>query len=199
MFTGLVEEAGEVLSYEKTPAGICLSVRASFASEVELGDSVAVNGCCLTVAAAGNGSLRFDLLEETARCTNLASMQAGGRVNLERSLAAGARLGGHFVSGHVDTTAPILTWQASGADWRLEVALAPEQRPYVVAKGCIAVDGISLTIADFSDSRIGFWIIPTTLEKTALPARCVGDRINLEFDLLAKYVERMMQVRQQAI
>ncbi len=197
MFTGLVEELGQVVSLEQSPSGgVHLTLRApSISPEAQLGDSVAVNGCCLTVAAKQDGLLRFDLLQETLARTSLGGVQPGGSVNLERALAAGGRLGGHFVQGHVDCTAEILALEHKGADVRFEVALPDAGARYLVEKGSIAVDGISLTVAELRKGSFVLWIIPHTLEHTNLGGRRVGEKVNLEYDLLAKYVERMLAHR----
>ena len=197
MFTGLVEETGLIEKLEHTSAGgVRLSLRAPMIEAgVHLGDSVAVNGCCLTVAAHGAGTLQFDLLQETLARTSLGAAASGSTVNLERALAAGGRLGGPFVQGHIDGTAEILRIQPSGADVRLEVALPLEGARYLVPKGSIAVDGISLTVAELREDRFVLWIIPHTLAATNLGSRRAGDRVNLEYDLLAKYVERMLAHR----
>jgi len=194
MFTGLIEETGEVLALSAhTNGGVRLSLRANrIAPEAQLGESVAVNGCCLTVAAKQGEVLCFDLLQETLARTSLGGAVEGRRVNLERALAVGARLGGHFVQGHVDGTAEILGIEPRGADVRLEIALPPQGAPYLVAKGSIAVDGISLTIAELHADRFVLWIIPHTLLMTNLGERKAGERVNLEYDLLAKYVERQL-------
>ncbi len=198
MFTGLVEEVGEVVSLERLQSGgVRLTLRAPLvASDAELGDSVAVNGCCLTVAAKPNGMLRFDLLQETLARTSLGGVQTGGGVNLERALKAGGRLGGHFVQGHVDCTARIVAMEPKGADVRLEVSLPEGGAPYLVEKGSVAVDGISLTVAAVGTESFVLWIIPHTLERTNLGQLRVGDPVNLEYDMLAKYVERMLAHRQ---
>jgi riboflavin synthase len=197
MFTGLVEELGEVVSLEQASSGgVRLTLRApTIAQEAQLGESVAVNGCCLTVAARQDGLLRFDLLQETLARTSLGGVQPGGCVNLERALLAGGRLGGHFVQGHVDCTAEILALEHRGADVRLEVALPKEGARYLVEKGSIAVDGISLTVAELGKESFVLWIIPHTLAETNLGRRRAGDKVNLEYDLLAKYVERMLAHR----
>ena len=197
MFTGLVEETGVIETLARTSAGgVRLSLRAPIiGTNVNLGDSVAVNGCCLTVAAHGDGTLQFDLLQETLARTSLGAIVPGSKVNLERALAAGGRLGGHFVQGHIDGTAEILSIEPSGADVRLEVALPSEGARYLVPKGSIAIDGISLTVAELRENSFVLWIIPHTLEATNLGSRRAGDRVNLEYDLLAKYVERMLSHR----
>lgn len=192
MFTGLVEATGEVLALTPRGESARLTVRAPFSREVREGESIAVNGCCLTATAITAETIAFDLLHETLKRTNLGSAST---VNLERALAANARLGGHFVQGHIDGTAEVRDFSQHGADWRLEIALAPDARGYVVAKGSIAVDGISLTVAEVSDASFVCWIIPHTRTVTNLTTRRVGDRVNLEYDLLAKYVERLLAVR----
>ena len=196
MFTGLVIETGELLSLERTGESARLTLRAPLTGpRAEIGDSVAVNGCCLTVTVRDGERLSFDLLAETLRVTNLGDLAAGARVNLEPALGAGAKLGGHFVQGHVDTTAEVLDFSPHGADFRLEVALPADFAQYVAHKGSIAVDGISLTVAEVRDSGTGSfvcWIIPHTRAVTNLASRKKGERVNLEFDLLAKYVERIV-------
>jgi riboflavin synthase len=195
MFTGLVETTGELLAVTPRADGARLTLRVPFAAEVASGDSLAVNGCCLTAVALDAETIAFDLLRETLARTNLGALLPGTPVNLERALAANARLGGHFVQGHIDDTAEILTFAQHGADWRLEVALAPEQARYAVAKGSIALDGISLTIAELHAASFVCWIIPHTRAVTNLRAKAAGERVNVEFDLLAKYVERLLAAR----
>ncbi len=196
MFTGLVEECGEVAALELSEAGARLTVRAPLVSgDAAVGDSIAVNGCCLTVTARDGERLSFDLLRETLQRTNLQHAQPGGLVNLERALAAHARLGGHFVQGHIDCASEVLAFEQSGADHRLEVALPPDFARYVAFKGSVAIDGISLTVAEVREASFVIWIIPHTLAVTTLRARRAGDRVNLEFDLLAKYVERILATR----
>jgi len=196
MFTGLVEERGGILALERSRTGARLTLRAPFiASDVRVGDSVAVNGCCLTVTAHNGGTLAFDLLEETLARTNLGGLAPGVFVNLERALAAHARLGGHFVQGHIDTTGEVLAFEQVKADRRLEIALPREFAHYVAFKGSIAIDGISLTVAEVREQSFVVWIIPHTLEVTNLGSTKPGDLVNLEFDLLAKYVERILAVR----
>jgi riboflavin synthase len=196
MFTGIVEETGEVLGLERSERGARLSVRgATVLPGLRLGDSVAVNGCCLTVAVQDGDALRFDLLNETLARTNLGDLAPGAPVNLERALAADGRLGGHFVQGHIDCASEVLRFEPVGADYRLEIALPPEYARYVISKGSIAVDGISLTVAEVGEGSFTLWIIPHTLAVTNLRAGRAGDRVNLEFDLLAKYLERMLAAR----
>ncbi|MBN2507243.1 MAG: riboflavin synthase [Verrucomicrobia bacterium] len=195
MFTGIVEESGIVRHIQKNPRGIRLTVHARVCVRgIRPGDSLAVNGCCLTVVrvapARGGKQLGFDLLQETWDKTNLSAVRVGSRVNLERPLRADGRLDGHFVTGHVDGQGAIERWERSGADWVLDLKLPPEVMRYMVYKGSIAVDGISLTIAKVLPRGCRIWIIPHTYEVTALCERRAGDRVNLEADLLGKYVDR---------
>lgn len=196
MFTGLVEETGALVALDRSATGARLTLRAPLvATDARLGDSVAVNGCCLTLTARDGDTLAFDLLAETLARTNLGELAPGAPVNLERALAAHARLGGHFVQGHIDTTSRVLGFEAVGADRRLEIALPAEFARYVAFKGSIAIDGISLTVAEVSAASFVVWIIPHTLGATNLKAAKTGDLVNLEFDLLAKYVERILGTR----
>lgn len=194
MFTGLIEETGALTSFERHGAGARLTVSAPLVAKgAQVGDSIAVNGCCLTVAAIGEpAELRFDLLEESLRRTNLGSLAPGALLNLERALPVNGRLGGHFVQGHVDCVSRILASEPIAADHRLQIALPAEFARYVVAKGSIAIDGISLTVAEREAESFTVWIIPHTLAVTHLRAIRAGDSVNLEFDLLAKYVEQLV-------
>jgi riboflavin synthase len=193
MFTGIVEEAGTVVSLETTPKGCRYVVEAPLCSVgAQLGESIANNGCCLTVVAIEGSRLTFDLLEETRRATNLLGLKPGSRVNLERSLRADARLGGHFVTGHVDGTAAVTRWEREGSDYVLEVEVPAGMERYVVPKGCIAIDGISLTVGKVEGRRFNVWIIPHTYQVTTLQDRQTGDAVNLEYDLLAKYAEKLL-------
>lgn len=196
MFTGLVEETGHILAMERGQGGARLSLRAPLiAGDLRRGDSVAVNGCCLTATALDGEIIAFDLLDETLARTNLGALAPGASVNLERALAAHARLGGHFVQGHIDTTGEILAFEQVKADHRLEITLPAEFARYVAFKGSIAIDGISLTVAELREKSFVVWIIPHTLEMTNLRRRKAGDAVNLEFDLLAKYVERILAAK----
>jgi riboflavin synthase len=195
MFTGIVEESGIVQNIRKTARGIRLTVLARICARgIRQGDSLAVNGCCLTIVktvpARGGKRLQFDLLQETWDKTNFSAAVPGSRVNLERPLRADGRLDGHFVTGHVDGQGAIQRWERVGADWVLDLKLPPEVMRYMVYKGSIAVDGISLTVAEVLKNGCRIWIIPHTYEVTALCERRVGDRVNLEADILGKYVDR---------
>lgn len=193
MFTGLIEEVGSVLGVRATDWGTQLQVVAPrVAEKIHIGDSIAVNGCCLTVAAHRADQVTFDLLEETLDRTNLKALRQESPVNLERALAADGRLGGHFVQGHVDCAARIVGWEKHGADHRLEVELPADFAHYVAYKGSIAVNGISLTVAEVSETSFAVWIIPHTKSQTNLDTARADDLVNLEFDLIAKYLERML-------
>jgi len=192
MFTGLVEETGTTIALQRREGASRLVLQARLAADCQEGESIAVNGCCLTVAAPPqDGRLSFDLLEETLRRTNLGRLEAGSRVNLERALPANGRLGGHFVQGHVDCVAAVRAWEARGLDYRLEIELPRAFARYVVEKGSIAVDGISLTVAELKEECFTAWIIPNTRKHTNLCGGAAGG-VNLEFDMLAKYVERIL-------
>ena len=200
MFTGIVEEAGRVERITPTRKSIELVVRTVLCGRgLKVGDSLAVNGCCLTavqVRARGRHKLvQFDLLRETWIRTNLQFARIGSLVNLERSLPADGRLGGHFVTGHIDGVGRIERWERAGQDHILEISAPREVMRYVVFKGSIAVDGISLTVAGLAKKGFRIWIIPHTWEVTALRERTVGDAVNLEADILGKYVEQFVKKR----
>jgi riboflavin synthase len=193
-----VEETGVVRKVSPCAQSIGLTVEARrCARGLKRGDSLAVNGCCLTavnLAARGRARLvRFDLLRETWERTNLQHVRPGSLVNLERALRANGRLGGHFVTGHIDGVGRIVRWERAGRDHVLELEAPAEVVRYVVLKGSIAVDGISLTVAGLTRKGFRIWIIPHTYEVTALRARKAGDAVNLEADLLGKYVERFVR------
>ena len=198
MFTGIIESTAAVASLQRQEKTATLQLEnVPFAAGLELGESVAVNGVCLTVTATAGGLVSFDLLAETLRATSLGDLDPGSLVNLERALPAGGRLSGHIVQGHVDTTAEILAYAQQGNDHRLDIALPGEFAHYLCYKGSVAVDGISLTVAEVDDANARFtlWIIPHTHEVTHLHTRTAGQRVNLEFDILAKYLERFQAVR----
>jgi riboflavin synthase len=196
MFTGIVEETGEVVGFQPGRAGWRLVVAAPMASaDLALGESVAVNGCCLTVTERAGGRLSFDVLEETRRLTNFDELRPGALVNLERSLAVGARIGGHFVTGHIDCTGRVEVFEPRGADHYLRVGMPAEFARHIVHKGSIAIDGISLTLAEVAPAALAVWLIPHTLAVTNLRTRRAGERVNLEFDLLGKHVDRLLQLR----
>ena len=193
MFTGLIEEVGRVLWIRMTDRGTQLQLTApKLAPTVQTGDSIAVNGCCLTVRAHRADQLTFDLLEETLDRTNLKQLRRDSPVNLERSLAAGAPMGGHFVQGHIDCAASVISFERSGEDYRLEVDLPADFAHYATYKGSIAINGISLTIAELLEKSFAVWIIPHTKRHTNIDNVEPGALLNIEFDILAKYVERML-------
>ena len=200
MFTGIVEETGTVQKVVPTEKSIELTLRMSQCGRgLKLGDSLAVNGCCLTVVklgAPGRTRLaRFDLLKETWKRTNLQFAKPGARVNLERPLRADGNLGGHFVTGHIDGLGTITRWERLGQDHVLDIAAPRDVMRYIVFKGSVAVDGISLTVAAVQAKSFRIWIIPHTYEVTALRERKVGGAVNLEADLLGKYVEKFLSGR----
>jgi len=200
MFTGIVEEAGTVERIKPTTKSIQLTVRAQVCGRgLKVGSSLAINGCCLTVvklARRGSHALvRFDLLQETWRRTNLQFARPGSLVNLERPLRANGELGGHFVTGHIDGVGRIIRWERAGRDHVLDIAAPPDVMRYLVFKGSVAVDGISLTVAGVQKKSFRIWIIPHTYEITALRDRKVGDAVNLEADLIGKYVDKFFTAR----
>jgi len=193
MFTGIVEETGRVASFTQAADAWKLQIAAQLvARDVAVGDSVAVNGCCLTLVRFEGGNLWFDVLEETRRLTSFAQLAPGSAVNLERSLRADSRLGGHFVSGHIDAPGRIEIFEPRGNDHYLRVRVPAGQGRYLVYKGSVAIDGISLTVAEVQGDAFAVWLIPHTLAVTNLGEKKTNDTVNLEFDLLAKYVEKLI-------
>jgi riboflavin synthase len=193
MFTGLIEEVGTAIAMNTSKSGKQLKLAAPrVAKKIRRGDSLAVSGCCLTLHSHRGDELIFDLLEETIARTNLKNLQRKQLVNLERAVTANERFGGHFIQGHIDCVSPVIAWQKSGADFRLEIELPDAFAHYVARKGSIAVNGISLTVADVLPRSFVTWIIPYTKTHTNLDRAQSGDLMNLEFDILAKYVERMV-------
>ena len=200
MFTGIVEETGVIEAIQPTDKSIALTICANACGRgLKLGASLAVNGCCLTAAkitSRGKAKLiQFDLLQESWQRTNFQFAKVGSLVNLERSLRADGELGGHFVTGHVDGVGKIIRWERVGKDHILDIAAPAEVMRYLVFKGSVAVDGISLTVAAVQKKSFRIWIIPHTFEVTVLRERKVGDAVNLEADMLGKYVEKFLQRR----
>ncbi len=193
MFTGIVEALVEVVATAETGAGRRLVVADPFDAPAALGDSIAINGVCLTVVAAGDGTLAFDVVAESLDRSNLGILDVGHRVNLERPMAATGRFDGHIVQGHVDGHGRVAARTAEGDAERVRVNLASELARYVVEKGSMTVDGVSLTVTAAGDDWFEFVLIPHTLEVTTLGLRGVGDQVNLEVDVIAKYVERLME------
>jgi riboflavin synthase len=191
MFTGIVEETGELQATDTDTEGRRLQITTTF-EDLDVGQSISVNGACLTVEAHGEGSFEVFLATETVERTYLDDLEVGDPVNLERALPADGRLDGHMVQGHVDGTATITSIERLDEDWRFGFSLPESVAPYVVEKGSIAVDGISLTVAERSDEAFEVAIVPETYDVTNLAAKTVGDAVHLEVDIVAKYVESML-------
>ena len=193
MFTGLIESVGEIAEIKPTPAGVRLRVTTSLAAGMQPGDSLAVNGVCLTIISADAEGIHADVSPETARITTLGSVRRGIAVNLERPLRADSRLGGHFVQGHVDGVGTIDELRQEGDSYWLTVAYPSGLAPFIVRKGSIAVNGISLTIAGADDKRFDVQVIPFTWTHTNLQYSKAGDVVNVECDILGKYVVHAVQ------
>ena len=193
MFTGLVEAIGTIKSISRRGGGLRLAidVGSDLAADSTIGDSVSVNGACLTVAAKSRNVLHFDVVPETAERTNLGLLTSGGKVNLELPLKLGDRLGGHIVQGHVDGIGVVEQIRERADSVEMEISASPEALRYVVVKGSIAVDGVSLTVAEVGERSFRVALIPTTLKETTLGQRKRGDKVNIETDVLAKYVEKL--------
>jgi len=193
MFTGLIEEVGRAVALPASDRGAQLQIDAPrIAKKIRSGDSISVNGCCLTLTSRRGDRLTFDLLQETIARTNLKNFRRNDRINLERALAANERFGGHFVQGHIDCVSPILSFEKEGANFRLELRLPSEFADYVACKGSIAVNGISFTVAEILARSFVVWVIPYTKRHTNLERAKTGELVNLEFDILAKYVHRVL-------
>ena len=192
MFTGLIEATGTVRSIELRGDQARLVVAVAFAGELTDGESVAVNGCCLTVTESDGNSASFDVLKQTLDVTSLGSLSNGSLVNLERAMRADGRFGGHFVQGHVDATGKILDFSEHGQDHRLEIALPEDIHRLCIDKGSLAIDGVSLTIAELLENSAVFWLIPHTIEMTNLQQAAEGNTVNLEADVIAKHVAKLV-------
>lgn len=195
MFTGIVEGLGRIARRSGTAEETTLVVEAPFAADLRPGDSVAVDGVCLTVTDLASGRFTTLVSPETMRRTTLGSRSEGDAVNLERALRLGDRLGGHLVQGHVDGTAAVVGRQPEGSGARLTLALPPEFSPFIVQKGSIALDGVSLTVADRRPDAFEVALVPLTLQRTTLGSRQTGDRLNLEIDLIGRYVIQGLEER----
>jgi riboflavin synthase len=194
VFTGLVADLGTVAEVAANEDGVQLRVETSLAGELKTGDSVAVNGVCLTATTVAEGAFTADVMHETLRRSSLAEVSAGGRVNLELPLRAQDRLGGHVVQGHVDGLGSVASVEEDGFARVVTISAPPELLRYVVEKGSIAVDGVSLTVASVTPDTFAVSLIPETLERTNLGAAAPGTPVNLEVDVLAKYVEKLVAV-----
>ena len=196
MFTGIIEAMGKVTNIVNGPDSAQLTIQsAGFFSDIKLGDSIAVNGCCLTAVTNTADQFTVDVMKQTLALTNIGSLEIGSVVNLEKAMKVSDRLGGHIVQGHVDSTATLAAIN-QGADWYELVFNVPANYlKYMQAQGSITINGVSLTIAKLSDvdKQLSVWLIPETLKRTNLSALQVGDVVNLEVDVLAKYVERIMK------
>ena len=192
MFTGLIQDVGKVESVDSGADGARLRIATRLGPEIGLGDSVAVNGVCLTATAADANGFETEAMNQTLAVTALGDVEAGARVNLELAMRASERLGGHIVQGHVDGVAEVLETSEDGFARRLRIELPADLARYVVDRGSIALDGVSLTVADLGDSWATVSLIPETLQRTALDELEPGSRLNVECDIVAKYVERLM-------
>ena len=197
MFTGIVEATGRVARLQATADGGRLELcGVPFAGELALGESVAVNGCCLTVVESSGDGVKFDLLQQTLRLTNLGDLMPDDAVNLERAMQAGGRFSGHFVQGHVDGTGEILAWEPFGQDYQLAVSVPAEMHRLIIPRGSITIDGMSLTAAAVGTGSVTMWITPHTRAVTNLSGTKAGRRVNVEVDMLAKYVEQLLALRE---
>jgi riboflavin synthase len=192
MFTGIILGVGRVRSAKRSDEGARLRIAAELAAELSDGDSVAVNGACLTAATVGEGAFEADVMNQTLSLTTLGELESGSQVNLELPLRPTDRLGGHVVQGHVDGTATVAELIPDGFAKRLRVELPHELLPYVVDRGSVAIEGVSLTVAALEDPVLEVSLIPETLERTTLGAVAPGDRVNVECDVLARYVRRQL-------
>jgi riboflavin synthase len=192
MFTGLIEEVGVVVAIERSSDGAKLRIASSLTSELGLGDSIAVNGCCLTATAVDGGHFETEAMNQTLEVTALDLVEEGSKVNLELAMKVGDRLGGHIVQGHVDGVGTVSSVADDGFAWRVRVDLPTQLLRYVVDKGSITLSGVSLTVAELGDSWAEVSLIPETLERTNLSELQLGSRLNVECDVVAKYVERLM-------
>ncbi|MEJ6601880.1 MAG: riboflavin synthase [Opitutaceae bacterium] len=193
MFTGIIEETGNVLSFAEGAQSWRLEIEAHRAlEEAALGDSIAVNGCCLTIVEFDESKLVFDVLAESRRLTTFESLTPGSLVNLERAARFNGKMGGHFVTGHIDGVGQVRTFEQRGQDTFLKVQAPEGLGRYLVHKGSVAIDGISLTVAEVAGDGFAVWLIPHTLKETNLQTKSVGEGVNLEFDQLGKYVEKLV-------
>ena len=194
MFTGIIEEIGTIAEVQPISNGVTVKIKASTVLEdTKIGDSIAVSGPCLTVRDLVKDAFVVDISEETCHRTTLRDCKVGTLVNLERSLRLGDRIGGHLVLGHVDEVATISRWKDEGASSRMQVTVSPKVKPYIAYKGSIAVDGVCLTIANVNGNTFEVALIPHTLDVTTLGENRIGDNVNIEVDVMARYVETLMQ------
>jgi riboflavin synthase len=193
MFTGLVADKGEVISISKGAESAVIDIQTNLRNELRVGDSISVNGVCLTVVEIGNNSFKADVMVQTLNVTSLDSLEVGDNVNLELATRADSRLGGHIVQGHVDGVAEVKE-NSSGEKWNRFVVEVPKSlTKYIVNQGSICIDGVSLTVGEIDENIVTLWLIPETLAKTNLSRKTAGDKVNIEVDVIAKYVERLLQ------
>ena len=193
MFTGLVADKGEVISISKGAESAVIDIQTNLRNELRVGDSISVNGVCLTAVEIGNNSFKADVMVQTLNVTSLGSLEVGDNVNLELATRADSRLGGHIVQGHVDGVAEVKE-NSSGEKWNRFVVEVPKSlTKYIVNQGSICIDGVSLTVGEIDENIVTLWIIPETLAKTNLSRKTAGDKVNIEVDVISKYVERLLQ------
>jgi riboflavin synthase len=192
MFTGLIQDIGKIAAFDSNGEGARLRIETSLAPEIGLGDSIAVNGVCLTATATDDSSFETEAMNQTLRVTALGDVAQGGNVNLELAMKASERLGGHIVQGHVDGVGAVLAVEEDGFSRRLRIGLDPELLRYAIDKGSICLSGVSLTVSALADEWVEVSLIPETLERTALSELEAGSRVNVECDIVAKYVERLV-------
>jgi riboflavin synthase len=195
MFTGLIEDLGRVRAVRRDTDGATIELATALGSQIGVGDSVAINGVCLTATEASAEGFCAQAMHETLRRSSLGALRPGSAVNVELALRAGARLGGHIVQGHVDGTATVAGLREDGFSRVLDFELDAELLRYLVEKGSVAIDGVSLTVSELRDDGFAVSLIPETLQRTNLGELTVGDRVNVEVDVLAKHVERLMEAR----
>ena len=194
MFTGLVEETGKLENKVETGKGFQLTFNAAKVfDDLQIGSSISVNGCCLTVVKTKGKTFSVDTIEETLKKTNLGDLTLNKRVNLERPLKADARLGGHFVLGHVDTTGTVMDIEELSNSHFMKISFPDNFKKYLIYVGSVSIDGVSMTVAQLGENWFGVGIIPFTWQETVFSDRKIGDKVNLEFDVLGKYVERIME------
>jgi riboflavin synthase len=193
MFTGLIMDLGEVTAIERNPESARIEISSKLKNEIQLGDSISVNGICLTAVEVTKLGFKADVMVQTLRLTSLAEISVGDKVNLELALLSTSRLGGHMVQGHIDGIAEVIE-NSPGEKWNKFVVQIPANlKKYVVNQGSIALDGVSLTVGEIRDDQVTLWLIPETLIRTNLASRQRGQKVNVEVDLLAKYVERLLK------
>ncbi|MFM8329266.1 MAG: riboflavin synthase [Actinomycetales bacterium] len=193
MFTGLVADKGEILNLDMKEESALITIKSKLLTDVRIGDSISVNGVCLTVISKTRESFQSDVMVQTLKLTSLGNLKVGDPVNLELAMAANSRMGGHFVQGHVDGIATVKE-NSIGEKWnKFVIEIPKELAKYVVNQGSITVDGVSLTVGSISENEVTLWLIPETLAKTNLSSRIPGNQVNVEVDILAKYVERLMK------